>query len=80
MSLYDYRKALELAAEDPPFYSLIMAAMMKADTRNTVLLREAFPEVWMELDRRYHSRLAIEGADGKLLGGALPEDFPPEGP
>lgn len=76
MSLYDYRAALGLSKEDPPFASLIMAAMMKADTNNARLLREAWPEIWTELDRRYNSRLALETGDGKLLGGALPEDLP----
>lgn len=76
VSLYDYRKALELSADDPPFASLIMAAMLKGDTNNVRLLREAWPDLWAELDRRYHSRLAIETADGKVLGGALPEDAP----
>lgn len=73
MSLYDYRKALELSVDDPPFYSFIMAAMLKGDTRSVALLRNAWPDVWEELERRYHSRLAMDGQ-----GGALPEDLPPD--
>ena len=55
MSLYDYRKALELSRDDPPFYSLIMAAMYKADPDNRSKLRQMFPETWAELDARYHA-------------------------
>mgnify|MGYP001592579225 CR=1 FL=1 len=55
MSYYDYITSLEIGASDPPFYALIMAAMRKADTSNTELLREAWPEVWDELYARYHA-------------------------
>jgi len=61
MSLYDYRQSVELAAEDRPFYTLIMAAMRQADSDNADILREAFPEVWDELQERYH-------ASGGLIG------------
>jgi len=63
MSWHDYRKSLELAANDVPFYALIMAAMRGADSDNESLLRAAWPEVWEELLRRYHAP-----------GGVLPED------
>lgn len=53
MSLYDYRKAQEIQAEDHPFYALIMCAMKQADTTNAAKLREAFPEVHAELAKRY---------------------------
>jgi hypothetical protein len=49
MSLYDYRASQQLAASDPPFYALIMAAMWRADTDNLEKLRDAFPRVWREL-------------------------------
>ena len=63
MSLYDYRKAIEISLDDPPFYALIMAAMLKADTQNSARLRALWPEVWDECDARYHS-----------AGGYLPEE------
>jgi len=65
MSLYDYRVSIHLAADDPPFYALIMAAMRKADTDDLEELRAAWPDVWDELCRRY-----------KAGGGRLPEDGP----
>lgn len=64
MSLYDYRESLEISKADPGFYSLIMAAMRKADDVNAELLKVAYPEVWEELFTRYY-------ADG----GILPEDL-----
>ncbi len=66
MSLYDYKAAVTLWRQDPPFYSLIMAAMYRADSDNIERLREAFPETWAELDARY-----------RAPGGVLPTD-PPE--
>jgi len=63
MSLYDYRASLELGETDPPFAALIMAAMRKADSINILLLRGAFPEIWQELEQRYHAP-----------GGLLPEE------
>lgn len=71
MSLYDWKTAKELRDQDVPFYALIMAAMLKADTRNADLLVRAFPDTAAELERRYHSRLALNG-----IAGALPEDAP----
>lgn len=66
MSLYDYRVAQQLStAQDIPFYSLIMAAMIRADSTNIVLLRAAFPEVWQEVYQRYN-------APGGMLDGDSP--------
>lgn len=70
MSLYDFRKALEIREQDPPFYALIMAAMLKADTINIEKLKTAFPEIHIELDQRYHSKLGLNG-----ITGMLPEDL-----
>ena len=50
-----YHQSIELAKRDPPFYALIMAAMRKADSTNLPKLREAFPDVWLELNARYHA-------------------------
>lgn len=55
MSHYDYAISKELAAADPPFYALIMAAMRGADTPNSRKLREAWPETWAELQARYNA-------------------------
>lgn len=55
MSFHEYTVSRELAAIDPPFYALIMAAMRKADTVNAAMLRVAFPEVWDEFHDRYHA-------------------------
>jgi len=62
MSGYDYEVSRDLARSDLPFAALIMTAMRQADTRNLALLQEAFPELWRELDDRYH-------APGGLLEG-----------
>ena len=63
MSMYDYEVSQEIDRQDPPFYALIMAAMRKASTRNLEKLRDAWPEVWNELQARYHAP-----------GGALTDD------
>ena len=64
MSLHGYIESLKLAAEDYPFYALIMAAMRKADSDNTAKLRSVFPEVWDELQTRYNAPGGrIEGED-----------------
>lgn len=64
MSHYDYEKSKEISAEDPPFASLIMAAMRKADTENTAKLKGAFPQIFNELQKRYWAP-----------GGLLPEEI-----
>ena len=65
MSLYDYRKSLELARNDTGFYALIMAAMRKADSDNVEMLKGCWPKIWQELLKRCHAP-----------GGILPEDNP----
>jgi len=60
MSLHAYLQSQKLAAQDYPFYALIMAAMRRADFDNLEKLRFAFPDVWQELTDRY-------GAPGGLL-------------
>lgn len=64
MSHYDYKVSREIAATDPPFYALIMAAMRKADTPNAALLKAAFPDVWDELMNRYHAAGGVLPGDG----------------
>lgn len=63
MSRYDYEASKRIAAADWPFYALVMAAMRQADTENLAKLRAAWPEVWAELEQRYHAP-----------GGVLPGD------
>jgi len=53
MNLYDYQRSKEIAAEEPSFISLIMAAAWKADTENYGRLRTAFPEIIEELEKVY---------------------------
>ena len=67
MSLYDYQTSREIAAEDYPFYSLVMAAMRQADSKNALALRNAFPETWAEFQARYE---ALAG----LLEGEVSRD------
>jgi hypothetical protein len=55
MSLYEYTVSRKLVEKDYPFYSLIMAAMRRADTDNLAKLRAAWPAVWAEFQPRYHA-------------------------
>lgn len=63
MSLHEYHAAQKLTRDDTPFHALIMAAMLRADSHNTTVLRVAFPDQWDEVNARYHSP-----------GGILEED------
>ncbi len=69
MSLHDLKTATKIIEDDPPFYALIMAAMLKADSDNIRLLRNAWPQLWAELDTRYHTP-----------GGVLPGEKTAEEP
>ena len=60
--LVEYRAALELYASDTPFYGLIMAAMLRADSMNAAKLRDMFPVIYDELKTRYD-------APGGLIDG-----------
>lgn len=64
MSLYDYRYSRQIAADDPPFYALIMAALRGADSENQRKLEAAWPETCAELRARYN-------APGGLLPGEI---------
>lgn len=63
MSYFDYLESRRIAASDPPFYALLMAAMAKADSTNAAKLRAAFPATWAESEARYNAP-----------GGKLPGD------
>jgi hypothetical protein len=66
MSLYEYKYAWELMSKDPPFFGLIMAAMLKGDVILKEKLRSKFPQVWNELLERSHK-------PGGLLEGEVGE-------
>lgn len=66
MSAQDFQKSRELVQDDPTFYSLIMAAMRRADETNMRRLMSAFPEQYVELVERYE-------APGGLLAGEFPD-------
>jgi hypothetical protein len=53
VSLFDYQASKQLAAVDPPFAALVMAAYRKADTSNSIKLEMAFPDITRELRARY---------------------------
>lgn len=53
MSWPDYKASQKIELEGYSFYSLIMAAMRKADTDNLALLKSAWPFVWEDLQERY---------------------------
>jgi hypothetical protein len=54
MSIHEYVISKQLNADDPPFYALIMAAVMQADSENFRLLTQAWPEVVEERRERYN--------------------------
>ncbi len=62
MSLHEYRESLRISADDPGFYALIMAAVLKADDRNYRKLLHAWPDIVEERRERYN-------APGGLLPG-----------
>jgi hypothetical protein len=55
MSHFDYQASKTIAGEDYPFYALVMALMRQADSHNLAKLKRAWPEVWAEVEARYHS-------------------------
>lgn len=64
MSLYSYNVSKELMVGDPPFSSLIMAAMRKADSNNIAKLKSIFPEIWEELEERYWTPGGLIASEG----------------
>lgn len=58
MSYREYSESVKISTGDeigdePSFYSIIMAAMRRADTSNLAKLCIAFPKQWEELKARY---------------------------
>jgi hypothetical protein len=68
MSLHEYQTSWELYKQNLPFYALIMTAMRQADDVNSQKLKTMFPEVWEELELRYH-------AGGGVLSDELEKKF-----
>lgn len=72
---FAYRASVELGKGDPSFYGLLMAAMRRADSRNAAILRQAFPEVWRDLQARYDAPCGVLYSDpaplrARVLGDA----------
>lgn len=61
MSRYDYEASIDLPHAS--FAALIMAAMRRADTQNAALLRQAWPELWAELEARYNAPGGVLASD-----------------
>lgn len=66
MSLHEYKVSGEIIASGVPFYSLLMAAMITADTPNRAILRAGWPHVWQEVQERYHSPGGLLDDEGAL--------------
>ena len=62
MSLRDYEIGHKISCMGYPFNALIQAAIRKADSDNTLKLKEVFPEIYDELLKRYNA------PGGKLPG------------
>lgn len=63
MSHSDYIEGQRLSLGDPPFSSIIQAAMRKAGGSNLSKLQKGWPEIWSDLQARYDAP-----------GGRLSED------
>jgi len=55
MSYHEYVASRSIAADDHPFYALIMAAMRQADSTNIERLKVMWPDVFAELQERYNA-------------------------
>lgn len=55
MSLYDYKKSQEILLTNPSFASLIMATAKKARIYNFGKLKELFPRITGEYEKRKHA-------------------------
>jgi hypothetical protein len=63
MTFFDYKQSRHIEAQDYTFYSLIMAAIRKADTDNLAKLEKEWPEVVEEFKRRYNAPGGIIESD-----------------
>lgn len=53
VGLIDFHAGVKLAHTDPPFYGLLTALLMRADSLNAARLRAAFPDDCAEIQARY---------------------------
>ena len=53
VGLIAYHAGVKISRADPPFYALLVALMLRADSYNAERLRLAFPDDWDEVQRRY---------------------------
>ena len=68
MSLDDYNKSkVVVVSAAPTFAACVMAAMRRARPGDLARLRQAFPEIWEELDARYRSPGGILPTDRELV-------------
>ena len=63
VTLLDWKEATQIRLEDPPFYALLTALVMKADTDNLAKLQLAFPEAVAEIKARYNAPAACLSLD-----------------
>lgn len=74
MTLHEYAVARQLHSRllgddlvdgnpEIPFYSLIMAAMLRADTPNLKRLKRGWPSVYKEVEARYNAPGAVLDSD-----------------
>ncbi len=71
MSRYDYIVSQRITY-DYSFHALLMAAMRRADTANLAKLTAAFPDVWVELGRRYNAPGEAARRGGRRMRDPLP--------
>lgn len=67
MSLDDYYSGLAINSRSFTFNGIVQAAMRKADTDNLQKLKDAWPEIYTELQARHNAP-----------GGMLPDEIEPE--
>lgn len=59
----EWNEAMALRKDDPSFYALIGAAMMKADTFNVMALDLAFPGFRDQVQARYDAPMGVLPSD-----------------
>lgn len=67
VDLADYKRGVEVARQGEPFYALLTAALLVADSHNALAMRRAFPAEVRCIDWRYN-------APGGLLPGETSAD------
>lgn len=72
--IFDYEQSRRIAAFDPSFDAIIMAAMRKADTTNADRLRRSWPHLWDELQQRYNAPGGVLPGEPQPASVVLEED------